>query len=136
MTHQFYIGIDCGKNTGFAIWDKKAHMFIQIDTLLIHEALIIVRDMFFNGTPIFLVIEDARKVRFGTDAIKAQGAGSVKRDATIWEDFCKDCGIPYKMVRPNKSIAKWDAERFRKHTGWSGRTSSHGRDAAMLVFGY
>jgi hypothetical protein len=39
------------------------------------------------------------------------------------------------MVRPKKSITKLDAETFKATTGWTERTNSHARDAAMLVWG-
>jgi len=29
-----------------------------------------------------------------------------------------------------------DPNRFKQWTGWEGKTNDHGRDAAMLVYGY
>ena len=63
------------------------------------------------------------------------GAGSVKRDCQIWEDFLRAHGIKYEMVAPHQGATKWTADTFARITGYTGRTSNHGRDAAVLVFG-
>lgn len=132
---QFAIGIDVGTKTGLAIWDKAKKKYVEIKTLPIHRALDVVKD-YHSKHKIIVIVEDARKVRFGTDKVKAQGAGSVKRDSSIWDDFLTDYNIPHAMARPNKRITKWDATTFRMQTGYEGLTSSHSRDAALLVFQY
>jgi hypothetical protein len=66
---------------------------------------------------------------------RRQGAGSVKRDAKIWQDFCEDMDIPFEAVKPCAGATKRTTETFERLTGWKGRTSNHARDAAMLVFG-
>jgi hypothetical protein len=83
---------------------------------------------------ISVIVEDARFVKFKVKRERAQGAGSVKRDAQIWEDFLEKHSIPYKMVRPNKRITKWEARRFAEYTGWTKKTNDHSRDAGMLSF--
>ena len=65
---------------------------------------------------------------------KAQGVGSVKRDAQIWEDWCIEQEFNYIMVHPKANATKTKADLFKKITGWTGRTNEHARDAAMLVF--
>lgn len=132
---KFYVGIDCGKNTGFAVWDSTQQQLVAVDTLLIHRALVVVHQLFVGGADIKVIIEDARQVKFKVSAEKAQGAGSVKRDASIWEDFCKDHGIPFELSRPNKVLTKWKAVDFKQQTGWTGSTTNHSRDAALLVWG-
>lgn len=129
------IGIDCGVKTGYAAWAVKAKKFYTLKTCKIHEVmaeLLKVKDDF----ALFVKVEDARQVRFKTDANKAKGAGSVCRDAKIWEDFLTDYGISFEMVRPSKALTKWDAKKFQTVTGYTGKTDQHGRDAAMLVYGY
>ena len=80
-------------------------------------------------------VEDARKAVFGRkmEGFKLQGAGSVKRDASIWEDFLTDLNIPFEMVRPNKRITKMKSDTFKNYFKWQGRTTYHSRDAAMLI---
>lgn len=134
-TYDFYIGIDCGTKTGLAVWSIRQKAFLSLQTTKIHWAMDTVRKI-AEATAVFVVVEDARQVRFGTDPFKAQGAGSVKRDARIWEDFLTDLNIPFEMVKPNKRATKKSAEEFRQLTGYQGQTSSHGRDAALLVYSY
>lgn len=133
------IGIDTGKHTGVAIWDTDKRSFDLIETMPIHEALLNV--WCFRGRGVEVYFEDARQRKwYGTrtakeDRNKLQGAGSVKRDSTIWEDALNDWGIPFHAVAPKHNTTKMTAEFFRALTGWKGRTSEHSRDAAMLVFG-
>ena len=67
--------------------------------------------------------------------LKLQGAGSVKRDSTIWDEYLKSTGVAYTMVAPVNNRTKMTADSFRRTTGYTGRTNEHNRDAAMLVFG-
>ena len=135
-----YIGIDPGTHTGVAIWDTKERRFLSLETLPIHQALIKVmmwRDRV--GHDLQVVFEDARqRTWFGRDRntnAKLQGAGSIKRDCSIWEDFCRDYEIPYYAVPPMKGGTKLSESYFKTISGWKGRTSNHARDAAMLVIG-
>lgn len=82
-------------------------------------------------------VEDARQATWNRkeDVHRAKGAGSVMRDASIWEDFLEDLGIDYEMVRPRKEFTKWKENAFRSLTKFKGRTSEHARDAALLVYG-
>ena len=68
------------------------------------------------------------------DCGTGQGTGSVKRDCNIWEEFLKDCKIPYEAVPPCRNVTKTTAASFARITKWKGRTSEHSRDAAMLVW--
>jgi hypothetical protein len=88
---------------------------------------------------IFVRFEDARTRKFfkGENvAAKQQGAGSIKRDCKIWEDYLTDHNIPYDHPTAGKTKTKYDQNHFEKLTGWKQRTSNHARDAAMLVFGF
>jgi len=136
------IGIDPGTHTGVAVWDTREGKFLSLETLPIHRALHFVHSMKRacdgHGEDIQVVFEDARqRTWFGhgdTDA-KKQGAGSVKRDCSIWEDFCKDDGIPFWAKPPVKGATKVSADYFKMVSHYQGRTSEHSRDAAMLVIG-
>ena len=140
-----YIGIDTGTHTGLAVWDGAAQRFITIETMPIHSALLRVKELrdrlAFKGNGITVVFEDARQRKWygrntaKKDRARLQGAGSVKRDCNIWEDALSDWGIPFVAVPPKNNITKMTADYFRAITGWTGRTSEHARDAAMLVIG-
>lgn len=128
------IGIDPGVKTGFAVSDGGC--LVQVETLKIHQAMhevLFVRDRNIYRDNIHVVVEDARKR--GGLKVRAQGAGSVKRDCKIWEDFLIDNEIDYCFVKPDKKLTKISEETFKRMTKWGKRTSNHARDAAMLIFG-
>ena len=140
------IGIDPGTHTGVAVWDSREGKFLSLETLPIHRALEKVNEMshpFWHMDRLYhddiqVVFEDARQRTWfgkGDTNAKLQGAGSVKRDCSIWEDFCKDYGIPYWAKPPVKGATKVSAEYFKMVSHYTGRTSEHSRDAAMLVIG-
>ena len=138
MSGLVVIGIDPGVATGLALWNTKRKAFTRVESCLIHEAMATVRHWHDEGWLSHVVFEDARLRTgyFGKNAkAKQQGAGSVKRDCTIWADFLGGHGIPFKTVSPRAKGAKVDAETFIRLTAWVGRTNEHGRDAAMLVIG-
>ena len=128
-----YIGIDPGKNTGLAGFDTETKE-LQVNTVEIHEALLYLYEL-SGRKPIKVFIEDARLRKWVTGGReKLQGAGSIKRDCTIWEDALTDWDIPFELVAPKNNKTKLTAQMFKNITGYTGKTSEHARDAAMLVF--
>jgi len=131
------IGIDPGVNTGVAIYDQKTKKLIDVLTMHLHDAFELVQQY----KPLIgkVRVEDARKrTWFGPEEkvdAKQQGAGSIKRDCTIWEDFLKAKQIPYEMLKPGKIKTKVNAKFFKQLTGWASSTTNHSRDAGMLVWG-
>lgn len=143
-----YIGIDTGVNTGVALWDNRKRSLELVTSMPIHKAMELVKlhqvKAQENGTKLVVRVEDPRqRTWFGTERMsreeerkKLQGVGSVKRDASIWDEFLKDQGIEYEMVAPKMNITKLTQDTFKRYTGWNSKTNEHGRDAAMLVFGF
>lgn len=133
---RYFIGIDAGTHTGVAIWDKQEKRFVKIVTTSILKAIDIVRRYNIEDE-VQVRIEDARKRNWFGNAgrERLQGAGSVKRDCAIWEEFLNDEKIPYMLIAPKNNSTKMSADSFSRLTGYSGRTNEHNRDAAMLVFG-
>lgn len=142
------IGIDTGVHTGFAVWDSKQRSLLMVTSLPIHKAMENVRSLRDEyvavGDKVFVRVEDPRQRNwFGTERMsreeerkRLQGVGSVKRDASIWEDYLKDLGVEFEMVAPKRNVTKLKQETFKRYTGWGKQTNEHGRDAAMLVFGF
>lgn len=138
---RLFIGIDTGTDTGFAVWNGSA--FTEIRTMKIHAALKRVAELAEeNPGEVCVIIEDANQRKWlpreksaSEYRGKLMGAGSVKRDSTIWKDFCRDLGIKFSAVPPRSGMTKWDQGYWERVTGWTGRTSEHARDAALLVFG-
>jgi hypothetical protein len=132
---KYHIGIDPGTNTGIALFDPWKFEFITIRTIKIHQAMEML--LTYDPKEIFVRVEDARLRKwFGKSSgrEKLQGAGSIKRDCSIWEDFLKDFGCEFEMTHPANSMTKLSENTFKSITGCNLRTSGHGRDAAMLVY--
>ena len=138
----YAVGIDPGKNTGIAVWNTNTQHFELLDTVPIHKAMEIIKEWEYPVRSVRVYFEDARKRQYlpkernaSEYRGKLMGAGSVKRDSVIWQDALTDWGIPFEMVPPKAGATKWDADTFRRLTGYNGRTSNHARDAALLVWG-
>lgn len=143
------IGIDPGTATGFAVWDAKERKLWRVESMLIHQAMTAVldiraqkgtRELPLEPGQLLVIFEDARTIRIGggenfNRKEKLQGVGSIKRDSAIWEDFLEDHGIAYQGKRWTRGTTKWDADYFKRTTGWTGTTNNHARDAAVIVFG-
>lgn len=134
------IGIDPGTHTGLAIWNATEKRYLQVKTCSIVEAMATINTIDKRQIA-GLYFEDAklrqylpRETSVSEYRGKLMGAGSVKRDSTIWREYCAYWEIPYVAVAPRKGMTKWAADYFAKVTGWKGRTSEHSRDAALLVF--
>ena len=142
MKATYYIVIDCGVKTGLCVWSTRFKEIKLIETLSIHKAMDEVKRWHNQAGDIFVRIEDARLRTWipyqkteSAERGHREGAGSVKRDAKIWEDFLTDNGILFELVAPKRNKTKVDAGYFNRLTGYAGRTSEHARDAAMLVVG-
>lgn len=142
--YDLYIGIDTGIATGFATWDRPGRRLTFVGAVKIHVAMDFIREaQLLQPAKIFVRVEDARKRKwipsYGSESRergRREGAGYVKRDAIIWEDFLTSLGIDFEMVAPRNNKTKLTAAAFQKITGWRPITNGHGRDAAMLVYGY
>lgn len=136
------VGIDCGVKTGFAVANNG--VLNRVDALTITKAMDEVKALHAQHPDLVVRIEDARKrtwygridaeqEKYGAGV--REGMGSVKRDCSIWEQFCIEQGIKFELVHPAANITKTKSDYFKRITGWAGRTNEHGRDAAMLVHG-
>ena len=132
------IGIDPGVHTGFSVKNLETGTIERVETMDILDAMDAVKTYLNTSEDIWLVFEDARlRTWFAEKGREAlQGAGSIKRDCSIWETFCKKYNVRYLAVKPTKGKTKYTSDFFNRLTGWKGRTSEHARDAAMLVWGF
>lgn len=142
--YEYYIGIDCGVKTGLAVYKRSQKKLTQVASKTILSAIYEVRRLDMNNPgAVFVRVEDARLRTWipkqkdeKAERGRNRGAGSVMRDAQIWEEFLTEARIPFEMVAPKNNKTKTTAEYFKKITGWQLPTNEHSRDAAMLVFGY
>lgn len=146
---KYLIGIDCGLNTGFAVYNKATKKFRELDTYTFWQTIHRLNHYFDgckNGEMVVEVfIEDVtqNKPTFfkGQHNEKvyrkiSQDVGSNKRDCILLMEYCDINHIKVHPIRPTKkSITKISQEQFTKYTGYTVRSSSHSRDAAMLVWG-
>ena len=100
-----WIGIDTGTHTGLAVWDDRLKELTSLETIPIHRALS--RVLALSSTEdVFVIFEDARqRTWFGKDkntSAKLQGAGSITRACSIWEDSLTDFEIPFRVVKQKK----------------------------------
>lgn len=140
---KYIIGIDPGVNTGFCVWDMHDGCIRSIASYKIHEAMDAVMIWHQSGELEGVIFEDARlRVWFGSqprggksDISRLQGAGSVKRDCQIWEDFLTDRKIKFLARSPQSKGAKMDAATFKRVSGCRSGGNEHSRDAFALVAG-
>lgn len=136
---RFHVGLDTGTKTGFAVLDRSVDKLLKIETLKIHEAMRRIEGLICNYgiENIHVRFEDARLRKWYGNAgrEKLQGAGSIKRDGVIWQDYLTDLKISFEAVAPMNNTTKLNETIFRKITGCTTRTSEHSRDAAMLIWG-
>lgn len=145
--YKWAIGIDPGTKTGIAIWNIEKQCFYSIFTTNIVDALLTIlgdieqdiRKTEYIGikeTIIRIENPNLRKWYGHNSNSKLQGAGSIKRDFTIWKEFFEYYDLAYEEVNPKNIKTKVPSSYFKKLTGWEGRTTEHSRDAAMMVYQY
>ena len=136
------VGIDPGVHTGLAVWDTSSRQLLDVRCSGIVEAMRYLHQLKDEKGIGLIVFEDARQRKWiprekdlSQFRGRAMGAGSVKRDCSIWEEFCKVYLIDFVKTPPRQGMTKFTDAYFRGITGYDRRTNEHGRDAAMLVFG-
>lgn len=132
------LGIDPGTHTGIALWDAETQLFVNVEEMQVHRALETVANLIKSRPGLPVIFEDARQRQwFGNTGREVlQGAGAAKRDATIWEHFLEDQGVPYIARKPSSGSTKWTTDQFKRLTKWEQRTNEHCRDAGVLVYGF
>lgn len=133
------IGIDPGVTTGIAIASEGEYVEILSTDIL--EAMDIILK-YKNIGPVKVTIEDPTLWKdpsylkgFKSSVHRAQGAGSIKRDFSIWETFFKRHNIYYTTKSP-KAVGNMFANKdtFTAATGWTKSTNIHSREAAKLIY--
>lgn len=140
--YHYVIGIDPGVMTGYAIKDTIKGKYTVIKSDGIVNVMAVVHN-WHCCSDIFVRVEDARLRRWipkakteSRERGRNQGAGSIKRDCQIWEEFLTKHNIPHEFVAPKDNKTKLDSKKFKMFTGWKGKTNSHARDAGSLLIGY
>ena len=137
---KFSIGIDPGRNTAIAVYNRNTGKIELLKTTDFWGAYDIILRDYLPDFVHKLVIERPssnsvwHKMASRRGAIEktAQNVGSVLREADLLIKRMRDLGYNVVVVDP---LGKVNAERFRKITGYELRTNQHERDAGMMVFG-
>lgn len=143
--YRFWIGIDTGTTTGLAVYDRLDCRLVCVTSGTITQMMKKIRywtELKGSDLGVFVRFEDARLRKYipampneSRERGRREGAGSVKRDAKIWEDFLLEEGIPFEAVAPKDNVTKINAAKFKGMTGWKEQTNEHERDATFLVYG-
>jgi hypothetical protein len=147
----WFIGIDPGTHTGVAIWSRNMQKFTFVHTYTVFEALKTVESFIDSAHAdggVMVIFEDARKRKKfkekdgKADPAVLQGAGSVKRDSSIWQEACEhwakrwQIGFTWRGIGPNgktNALAK-DKDLSSRNLGITYNISEHARCAAFLVW--
>jgi hypothetical protein len=139
MENKIYIGIDPGTSTGLAVICAGNYHIIR--TAGIIEAMNMV--LYYKNNfpdiygPVSVYCENPyKRIWYGdTGRERLQGAGSVKRDFAIWQEFCNYNNLEFTGVAPREIGCEFDRLAvFTAATGWTQRTSQHARDAAKIIY--
>lgn len=131
-------GIDPGVTTGLAtlFLDSQGARVFRVSSSTILSAMDSILKITEKNRS-FVVLEDARlRTWFGhTGPERWQGAGSIKRDCQIWEEFLQIHEIPFLLIPPMHNKTKMTSAEMAKYTGIN-RSNQHERDAAALLLPY
>jgi hypothetical protein len=145
---KYVIGIDPGKNTGWAIYSRESKKIEEIKTLTFWDCY----DEMKHWTPeiTLVVVECPIKNALYARQEKIADQGSMRRgnrmmanasanahEASLLADGIERLGFEVRRVRPtrrNFKSAEDDVAYVQRITGFEGRTNPHTRDAIMLCW--
>ena len=136
--HRTLIGLDPGASTGVAIYIGG-----KLDKLETVEPWRIPEVIQAHGAH-RVVFEDSRLTSYMFTTVKsrpaalkmARNVGEIDAWSKLIVAVCEQLKIPAHGISPKQKGAKLDAKEFERLTGWTGRTNSHERDAAMVAYQY
>lgn len=138
---RFFVGIDPGINTGYAVYDAHLKEIVKMETTTFWSVFELIETHYPFNTVI--VIETPKKTRLyarqdGLEGHRqrekvAANAGGNAREAELLADGLELSG--YTVLRITPTRHKLDAREFARITKITEKTNQHVRDAVMLVFG-
>jgi hypothetical protein len=144
--YSIVVGIDPGTHTGMTAYNCDKKEFIFCETLSIHNAIFKLQalvDGAYFPKGMLIIVEDSRHI--SGSAEKKLGAGSIRRDCSIWEDFLTDFikisgkDLNFIFIRPSNNIyLKMDSDKWRMMAKYTApkTPSEHARDSATYLFKY
>jgi len=138
MKQRYVIGIDPGKTTGFALFDRKYKKITCVDSDTFWEIWYWIISQYKGDYLIVVEKPDTKAVWHrgassrGAIERTAVNVGSVIREAELWVEGLRRLGFEVETAHP---AGKKNAKMVRDITGWPRRTNSHERDAMILCWG-
>lgn len=146
------IGVDCGQQTGIALYDPENKTFLKMITTDFWGAWNLFTDnkwwikLGIGSDQVIFFVENPGEHKFmykkeryhqatqrNTQEKLAFDAGGNCMQATLMIAGLRNEGFRVKAITPISS--KQDAETFKRHTKYEGSTNQHVRDAGWLVYG-
>lgn len=127
------IGIDPGKKTGFAVYDKKLKKMAVVKTLDFWSAYEACKAYPHESTKVVVEVSDT-KAQFNKGKSShtwSVNIGMVYRESHLIAEGLRRLGYLVKEVHPRGKV---DKDKFKRLTGYDGRTNEHSRDAGMMAF--
>jgi len=138
---QYALGIDPGVHCGYARYCCTTRKLVEVSTLGFWGVYDHVRTTYTpDQVEIFIEKTPRNRLYARRDGmagrVRDRVAGNVGANqmiATLLIEGFRALGYSVTEVKPTS--AKWTLGEFKRLTGYYGRTSEHGRDAAKLIFG-
>ena len=131
--------LDCGTNTGIAIYDFKQKKITETHSTDFFGAFKILKNLDRNITKIIVEVPASFVYnRNNNEKGPVRDSmcfkmGGTRRESQLMAIGCRLLGFSVKEVLPVRA-AKWTAEDFKRYLGFDGRTNQHVRDAGRLAF--
>ena len=137
---RYVVGIDPGKVTGFAVYDRKSRTVAHVGTTDFWGLLDLLNTHYKPESVYKVVVEVPPTKRVFHRQAATRGAiertsvnvGSVIRESELLAKGLERLGY---NVCCHRAIGKQTREGVKMLTGFNGRTNQHERDALMLCFG-
>lgn len=130
------IGIDPGKETGIAVYDRTLKRLIDVFTTDFWGAYEYLQ-FEQNDVNIHAVIIEVPHTKVNWHKSKHQitsaNIGGIYREAQLLAEGAEKLGLNVIRQHPQGKV---DAQYIKNLTGWNERTNEHKRDAIMLCWGY
>ncbi len=138
---RFAVGVDCGLNTGIAVYDCAASILHSVHTTDFFGAEEFLSKFLKDELSIFVEIPPqfiyARNA-FQTGAVRDKHAISIggnRREALLLAESLRRSGYHVREVPPIRA-AKWTQAEFERQLKTTMKTNQHVRDSARLAYIY
>ncbi len=141
MNKPLTIAVDCGLQTGLAIYDSSIKKITEFKTTDFFGAIAFIKTQPKETSKVIVEVpSDFIYARndFQKGAVRDRMAisiGGVRRESQLLAEAVRRCGFLVQEVLPVRA-QKWTAEQLERYLGITQRTSQHARDAIRLAFFY